>query len=502
MAVNVISCGLASLPRSLDVSISVSKPQAEQTTDLSIPVMVQASGSFDHGASRIGYYASLDAVNGDARVSAEGKKAAQAFFGRSDRPDLLAIAQAFSTPQRGYLRTGALGAVAAFTPITNGSFAVSIDGVSEDITGLNFSTATTLANVATIIQTALNTAVAGTTAVIESGTLRINSPTTGDSSAISVLAPVSPASGTDISGPGFLNGLAGVAVTTPGYTPGDLVDELALIAEAARCSGRFVYGYVLDAVYRDSPDQLAAVEWAQARTSFMPLVSNSPLAWDPASTNDIGPEVQSRGIYRTAPQYHDNPNYYPDMSLIAGMLAVDYRAANSTRTAKFMDLPGIPTVPLTESQWLTLESKGYNAFTLTGNTSRVTREGTTGNAAWYIDDVINLDNFVEDLQVALYNVFLRNKKVPYNVTGQTMLRDASTSICERYVFNGTLSERPVQDQTATNGVRVDPAYQIVDTPLELMTVADRAGRIGPPQTINLNLAGAIHSIAVTVNAYS
>jgi hypothetical protein len=234
----------------------------------------------------------------------------------------------------------------------------------------------------------------------------------------------------------------------------------------------------------------------------MPQVSNSPLAWDPSSTTDLGPVVQTLGLYRVSPIYHDNPNYYPDMSLIAGMLAVDYRAANSTRTAKFMDLPGIPTVGLTVSQWLTLESKGYNTFTLTGNTSRVTREGTTGNAAWYIDDVINLDNFVEDLQVATYNVFLRNKKVPYSIVGQTMFRDSSTQICERYIFNGTFSERPVQDTSATNGVRIDPAYDIIDTPLELMTVADRAGRIGPPQTINVNLAGAIHSIAIHVNAFS
>lgn len=499
---NVINCGLASLPRSLDVSISLSKPQAEQTTDLSIPVFVQAGGGFSYGADRIAYFATFDGVNGDARVTAEGRKAARDFFARPDRPNLLAIAQVFDTPQAGFIRTGAIGTLAAFQAVTAGSFAVSIDGVDETISALNFSTDTNLAQVVARIQTALTAASAGATVTLVGTQLVFRSPTTGDLSQVSVLGPVSPATGTDISGVGFLNGQLGTAVVQPGYDPGDLVSELNLIAEAARCSGRFVYGWVLDAAYRDTDDQIAAVSWAQARVAAMPVVSNSPLAWDPSSITDIGPEIKTLGAYRGWPIYHDNVNYYPDMSLIAGMLAVNYALQDSTRTAKFMDLPGIPTVGLTVSQWLTLESKGYNTFTLTGNTSRVTREGTTGNAAWYIDDLVNLDNFQEELQVALYNVYLRNKKVPYSVEGQTMLRDASTQICERYDYNGTLAERPVQDLTAQGGVRIDPSYEVVDTPLETMTVADRAARIGPPQTINLNLAGAIHSIAVAVNAYS
>lgn len=499
---NVINCGSASLPRSLDVSISVSKPQAEQTTDLSIPVFIQKGGNFDFGAGRIAYFADAIGVSTDARVTVEAIKASQAFFGRPDRPNLMAVAQVFETPQAGYLKTGAIGTLAAFNAVTTGSFALSIDGVSKNITALNFSGAASLAAVVAIIQTALNTSVAGTTAVLSGTQILIKSPTTGPTSQISVLAPVSPAAGTDISGVGFMNGQLGTAVAQIGYTPGDLVSELDLIAEAARCSGRFVYGWVLDAAYRDTDDQIEAAEWAQARVAAMPLASNSPLAWDAGSTTDVGPEIQTLGLYRAWPIYHDNVNYYPDMSLIAGMLAVDYAAQNSTRTAKFMDLPGIPTVGLTVSQWLTLESKGYNTFTLTGNTSRVTRDGTTGNPSWYIDDVVNLDNFTEELQVAIYNVYLRNKKVPYNVTGQTLLRDASTQICERYTRNGSFSEREVEDATAQGGIRVDPPYNIIDAPLSGATVSDRAQRIGPPQTIDVNLAGAIHSIAIGVNAFS
>lgn len=49
--------------------------------------------------------------------------------------------------------TSATSVVATWNAVTDGSFRITIDGTQRDITGLNFSAATTMANVATIIQT-------------------------------------------------------------------------------------------------------------------------------------------------------------------------------------------------------------------------------------------------------------------------------------------------------------------------------------------------------------
>lgn len=504
--VDVINCGSASLPRSLDVQVTVNRPGAEQTTDLSVAVFAQAGGTFDYGAGRLAFYSTFAAVQDDPRVTAEGEKAAREFFAQPKRAARMAIGQVFTTPQAGYLLTGAIGTLSAFQAVTNGSFAVSIDGVSEDITALNFSTDTTLAQVAARIQTALQAVATGgftaATCVISGTQIRITSGTTGDGSTVSVLAPVSPASGTDISGPGFMNGRLGTAVAQPGYTPGDLVSELALIKEAGRCGGSFLYGWVLDAAYRDSPDQVEAGQWAQANGLVMPLVSNSPLAWDPNSTTDLGPQIEELGLFRAWPYYHDDANYYPDMALLAVMLSVNYAQRESTITAKFKDLVGIPTVGLTETQWQVLKSKSYNTFTLTGNTARVNREGTTGNTSWYMDDVVNLDNFKEELEVAEYNVFLRNGVVDNDPAGQAKLQDGLQQICEKYVFNGAFSSRRVLDTSNIDGFRIDPPYEIIPGLFELQTTAERADRVGPPFTINVNLRGAIHSIAIAINAFS
>lgn len=504
--VDVINCGSASLPRSLDVQVTVNRPGSEQTTDLSVAVFAQAGGGFDFGAGRLAFYSTFEAVDDDLRVTAEGRKAARDFFAQPRRARRMAIGQVFTTPQVGYLATGAVGSILDFQAVSNGSFSISINGVSEDITGLDFTAANSYLDIEAVIQAGLNAkAGAGFSAAgvdFLDGQFRIFSGTSGNGSTVSVVEAVSPASGTDISGPGFMNGRIGTAVVQPGYTPGDLVSELALIKEAGRCGGSFLYGWILDAVYRDSPDQVAAGQWAQANGLVMPVLSNSPLAWDPNSTTDLGPVIKQLGLFRAWPYYHDDTNFYPDMALIAIMLSVNYAQREATITAKFKDLVGIPTVGVTETQWQVLKSKGYNTFTLTGNTARVNREGTTGNTSWYMDDVVNLDNFKEELEVAEYNVFLRNGVVGNDPAGQAKMQDALQQICEKYIFNGTFSSRRVLDLTNIDGFRIDPPYEIVPGLFELQTVAERADRVGPPFTINVNLRGAIHSIAIAINAFS
>lgn len=504
--VNVVNCGSASLPRSLDVQVTVNRPGAEVTTDLSVAVFVQDGGGFDFGAGRLAFYSTFAAVQGDSRVTAEGLKAARDFFAQPKRALRMAIGQVFSTAQAGYLLTGAIGTLAAFQAVTTGSFAVSINGISANISALNFSTDTTLAQVAARIQTAVRAVASGgftlATVAISGTQIKITSGTTGDGSTVSVLAPVSPAAGVDISGPGFLNGRLGTAVVQPGYTPGDLVSEAALIKEAGRCNGSFLYGWALDASYRDTADQVAFGQWVQANGLASPLVSNSPVAWDPNSTADLGPEIEALGLFRAWPYYHDNAEFYPDMALLALLLSVNYAQRGSTITAKFKDLVGIPTVGLTETQWQVLKSKSYNTFTLTGNTARVNREGTTGNAAWFMDDVVNLDNFVEEVEVAEYNCYLRNGKVPNDPTGQALLQEGLQQVCQKYVFNGSFSSRKVLDTSNIDGFTIDPPYTITPGLFELQTVAERADRVGPPFVIDVNLAGAIHSIAVGINAFS
>ena len=501
--VSVVECGDKNLPRDLDVTISVTREAAEAETDLSVAVGVVVAGPLSHGAGRIRYYTAADQLLGDGWGStSEAQKMANAFSAQPGRALRFAIAQIFTDPQAGFARLGAIGELAAFQAIADGEFAIAIDGVSNDIIGLDFTSDIALADVAATIQGGIQAIAAGgftaATVIDDGGQLVITSGTTGDGSSVSILSAVSPVTGTDISGDVYMNGLSAAVVS--GYTPGTLTSELDLVAEAARCSGRFVYGWDIDESHRDSAEHLEFAEWVLARTAIGMITSNNILALDPDSTGDIGVLVQALGSSRLDTGYHDNADRYPGMAVMAQMLGVNYGAESSVRTAKFLDLEGIETVGLSVSDWNVLQGKGYNVFTATGNSTRVYREGITSSAPiWYLDQRITLDNYAEELSVSLFNL-LKRGNLGINAEGQTLEQDAIDVVNERYVFNGALSSRRVLDTSSREGFDELPPYKTTLTPLELWGDTERGARQMTPAVVELNLTDFAHTISVSVRA--
>lgn len=513
----IIISDVKALSRDIDVNITVSKPQAETTTDFSILCFCTPNAIFDHDGSRVRYYDSLDAVQADFAASSEAVRAATDFFAQSPRSKTLAIGRIFEEPQAGFCQGGVIAnkTLAEWKAITDGSMKVTIDGISQDVIGISFSGITTIAGMANVLQAAIRGAGSGagfTGATVffdeEKMAFRITSGSTGNSSTVD--KPQEAASGTDISSADYLN-MAEIpdseiqpSYCVPGYTPEGIASELNYIKEAGYANGKFIYGWALDKVYRDSQQAIDAAAWAEAQTAaIIGLTTNSPMAYTASSVTDVGYICKKNGYHRNYVVYHNNPYYYPEVAILAYALHVDYAGINTTITTKFKDLFGIPTVPITTSELSVLNSKRINTFTLVGNQSRTFREGVESNPSWFIDDLINLDNFREELQVSVYNVFLQNKKVPYNTNGVNMLRNAMVKICDRYIKNGCLSDRELTaaEQAAT-GMETEPAYIITFTDVADMTVSDRAQRIGPPAQIKLNLAGAIHSLTINVEAYA
>lgn len=290
---------------------------------------------------------------------------------------------------------------------------------------------------------------------------------------------------------------------TVGYTPGDLVSEANLVATAASCAGSPIYGWIIDRKYRDTDEQKAFADWIEGRDpAIFIATTNSPTAYNTADSQNIGYYAMDKGYKRTGVIYHNNPQVYPDMSYLALALSVNYALANSTLTMKFKQLDGIEPSPLTETQLNALESRRINAYVYIGNTSRTVREGVQSLDTWFTDSLINLDNFKEELQVAVFNVFLRNKKVPYTNAGQDMLISAAQSICSRYTQNGTFADRDVTVTTNETGFETKPATSITPTPVYMATDSERAARIAPPIAITAYEAGAMHKVSISVSVYN
>lgn len=611
----VVSCAKTSLPRSLDVPVSLSRSVAETATDMTMMCFVTPGVAFPPGNNRVQFFSTFDAVQGAVPENSEAIFAAQAFFNRSDRPQTMCIGRVFTNPTNGALVSGSI-TLSNLANVQNGGFTISVGDTSYTVANLTFGLNPTMADVtrqlnaqmsafANTVANADGKSVTITTSVIGDGADISYAGTPTEFTDVSTLLKLTSATGASIAegqasthakltsgeialadlynvtdgamtlvmngatvnlyGLNFAtygssltlnevvqiltaaigsNGLVEVsgksivistsqqgadvtigyasfassitdlssilaltqstaASRIDGYTPGGLVSEVALIQTAARCAGRSVFAWTLDRQYRDTQDQKDFSDWAEAQDqAYFSACTNSVQAYNTADTTNIGFYAHNKGYIKTSVMYHNNPQVYPDVSYAALALSVNYALENSTLTMKFKQLTGIETVPLTETQLSSLKARRINTYVSMGNSSSVVREGVQSADSWFTDSHVNLSNYKEELQVEVFNVFMRNKKVKYTSAGQDLLVSAAAKINNRYIRNGTFADREEETTDNETGYTTLPACTITPAPIYSATTSERANRVAPPIAIVAYEAGAFHSVAIDVTVYN
>lgn len=611
----VVSCAKTSLPRSLDVPVSLSRSVAETATDMTMMCFVTPGVAFPPGNDRVQFFSTFDAVQGAVPENSEAIFAAQAFFNRSDRPQTMCIGRVFTAPTNGALVSGSI-TLSNLANVQNGGFTISVGDTSYTVANLTFGLNPTMADVTRQLNAQMS-AFANTVANADGKSVTITTNATGDGADISyagtpteftdvsTLLKLTSATGASIAegqastpakltsgeitladlynvtdgamtldmngatvnlyglnfatygssltlnevvqiltaaiGSGGLVETSGqsIVISTSqqgadvtigyassassitdlsailaltqstaasridGYTPGGLVSEVALIQTAARCAGRSVFAWTLDRQYRDTQDQKDFADWAEAQDqAYFSACTNSVQAYNTADTTNIGFYAHNKGYIKTSVMYHNNPQVYPDVSYAALALSVNYALENSTLTMKFKQLTGIETVPLTETQLSSLKARRINTYVSMGNSSSVVREGVQSADSWFTDSHVNLSNYKEELQVEVFNVFMRNKKVKYTSAGQDLLVSAAAKINNRYIRNGTFADREEETTDNETGYTTLPACTITPAPIYSATTSERANRVAPPIAIVAYEAGAFHSVAIDVTVYN
>lgn len=611
----VVSCAKTSLPRSLDVPVSLSRSVAETATDMTMMCFVTPGVAFPPGNDRVQFFSTFDAVQGAVPENSEAIFAAQAFFNRSDRPQTMCIGRVFTAPTNGALVSGSI-TLSNLANVQNGGFTISVGDTSYTVANLTFGLNPTMADVTRQLNAQMS-AFANTVANADGKSVTITTNATGDGADISyagtpteftdvsTLLKLTSATGASIAegqastpakftsgeitladlynvtdgamtlvmngatvnlyglnfatygssltlnevaqiltaaigsnglvevsgqsivistnqkGEGVTIGYASSASSITdlsailaltqstaasridGYTPGGLVSEVALIQTAARCAGRSVFAWTLDRQYRDTQDQKDFADWAEAQDqAYFSACTNSVQAYNTADTTNIGFYAHNKGYIKTSVMYHNNPQVYPDVSYAALALSVNYALENSTLTMKFKQLTGIETVSLTETQLSSLKARRINTYVSMGNSSSVVREGVQSADSWFTDSHVNLSNYKEELQVEVFNVFMRNKKVKYTSAGQDLLVSAAAKINNRYIRNGTFADREEETTDNETGYTTLPACTITPAPIYSATTSERANRVAPPIAIVAYEAGAFHSVAIDVTVYN
>ncbi|MDH0758013.1 DUF3383 domain-containing protein [Pseudomonas juntendi] len=255
----------------------------------------------------------------------------------------------------------------------------------------------------------------------------------------------------------------------------------------------------------NAADVLAMQVAADAAGKFWGYTTNDAAVRDPAVTTDIVSQAKAQGSRRMFLLSHASAPY-AGFELAAVFSRVNFNAANSTITGEFKKLPGIVAEDLPLTSYSAMRQKGAVFYTTveTGgqeDAGRVINSKTTSSFGEYIDDVFNLDGFVNTLRVNLYNALTNvPTKLAQTPEGQQVLIDAAAQVGQRFIDNGYLGARQYTSPETGDEVLSD-GYEILSKAEDILglTDAERSERLAAPIIMRLFRAGAIHAVDVTVN---
>lgn len=460
-------------------------------------LLIAGDSNVINGAERLRSYVDLESIAEDFGTSAPEYLSASLYFGQTPRPSQLMIGRWLRTATSGLLQGGILQnaeqTLASWTAITDGKFKITIDGVVKSVAALDFSAATNLNGVATII----NAALAGGTVAWDGSRFTVVSSTTGATSSVGY-ATAGVGVGTDISGMLKLTGSTALAPVS-GFAAETPVDCVAALADA---SGMW-YGLAFAASTMPTDAQVVAVaEFIEGASisRIYGITETDTRTLDASWTTDIASQLKLLNCKRSFVTY--SANKYAVASMFGRAFSVNFNANRSTITLMYKQEPGIAAELLTETQAQTLKDKRCNVFAAYMNDTAIIQYGVMSGQA-YFDEMHGVDWFVDALQTALYNLLYQSKtKIPQTDAGQNQLVNAVANVCAEAINNGLVA--PGQWNAdgfgqLERGQFLTEGFYIYTQPMALQDQSTREQRIAPVIQVALKLAGAIHEVDATID---
>lgn len=386
--------------------------------------------------------------------------------------------------------------LATWIAVTNGNLAITIDGGLVELTALDFSSITSLDDVASVIDTALG---ANGDCYYLANRFNINSGTTGAASSITVLDSIAIPAGDDISGSGFLDGDIIASPTNLGgsiLSQGQVAETFEVGLTAIQEIDDTWYAMGALAEFRDltiTEDMADAIE---SRRKMFLIATNDTNVLVSGSTSTSSYYVKNANYKRTGFIYHDNAILYPDFSWMGQELPKDLGSTNWS----FKTLAGIadgasvniPAVVLTEAQKNAAEEVNCNLYSsVLGST--FTYLGTMGGGknvdkeGEFIDIVRNIDFLQARVEEGLMSLLLEKDIIPFTNAGITTVDNRLKSRLDEYgVKQGILVQGSV--------VTFFPKRSEV-------SASDRDDRLLPDGTFQAELSGGINKVVVRGTVY-
>ena len=492
---------MSQLPVSGLINVSINLASAPAQAQSLSNMMIFGSSDVIDTFQRYRQYATLNAVATDFGTLAPEYLAAVEWFGQSPQPGVMYAARWAATATRARLQgavvTPTNQLIATWNAITAGALQVTVDGVVINTAAINFSTATNLNGVASMIQTAIG----ATVTVAWNASYQqflIATVATGVTATISFASASSTAGTVDISV------LLGMQATSSGaYVVAGIAPESALTAVILLDTmlGQQWYGaFVCGAVDADHLELAAYIEGASTKHAYGVNTQEGGVLVATDTTN-IAYRLKQLAYKKTWVQYSSS-SPYSIVSAMARLLTTNFNGINTTINLMYKTEPGVVPETINTNQLAALIGFNCNVFVTYDNQTSIIQPGVASSGD-YIDTIYGADWLAVTIQNTLYNLlYSSSTKIPQTDAGTHILVVGIESICVQGVTNALLAPGTWTQGgfgTLNQGDFLPKGFYVFAPLLATQNPADRAARKSVPIQVAAKLAGAIQTVSVLLN---
>ncbi|MGV8004323.1 DUF3383 domain-containing protein [Photorhabdus temperata subsp. temperata] len=388
----------------------------------------------------------------------------------------------------------------AFKAITDGSMMLNVGGKDVLLSALDFSKAIDFSDVASVLQAALPKE-SNLKAVWDAIGHRviIQAQAAGAYPATKLGYVTEPGAGTYVGKMLKLeDGQATIvvgkaAITVEKELPSEALHKLQNVYQNW-------YGvYFADAIADEQLDDIHTwVASADMKVSAYTALRDEQIEWN---NDNIIKKLYDKNSGRLMSQYNKTGDDHAAVALLAIALSTNWNAQNSAKTVKFKQQTTVRSDNrITQSEAEKCKRLGINFYTDYDGVSMLA-EGTMIGGQ-FIDEIVGLDAFIDACQKQAFTTLQANPtKIPQTDKGQAMLIGALTVIGNEFVRNGFLAGgvwRGNDVGELTYGNRLDAGFYFYSDSYDLQSIADREARKAMPIMCAIKLAGAIHSVDISI----
>ena len=372
-------------------------------------------------------------------------------------------------------------AISTFQAVTNGSLKLTLDGgTAVQVTGLDFSNVTTVADIAAVI------AGAGFDMFVEATSTGVKfiSKRVGSESSISFSSAC---------GSAYLNGSGGTVVAGVDSTSQETFAEAV-----TRIKDTISFGGVLTTQMLDNADILANATTIQ-EYNMLWLEGTCALA----NIAVLGNSIKAAGNTHTHIIAYSNGLADMKCCIAAALsraLSVNWAGVNTANTLNLKQLATVqPDLNLNQTYYGQAKQYGVDLY---GSTQGYSCYYSFDNGA-YVDEIVMNMFLKSKLEVAIFNALATtNTKVPQTEAGVAVVKSAIQNVLTQGTKNGYIAAGKWNSPANRFGNVEDfdanvlqHGYYVYSIPVSQQPQADREARKCPLIQIAVKRSGAIHSVS-------